>query len=369
MRLKPSRCGLGLIMLLSLGCTIHTPTSGPAMHPSVISRVSFSDSKIQVTGRHETAADGSLRFAYPGVGVIFRASGHALWLQARSSSDQSYLAVTIDDGEPQVIRLSMSSERIPLFIGGDNSSTHKVEVMHRSETWHGIVTLEHMEIHNGRLLDPLTLPQRRLLILGDSVTCGEAIERTADCKKDTSWWNPGLSYGMLMAKALDAQVHLVCYGGRGLVRSWNGKTDELNLPDFFELTIADPHSAVRWDHTRYTPEVILSAIGTNDFSIGIPEREIYVSAYTRLVQRLLALHPNAQIALTEGAILNGEKKAALQEYLRETTQRVKDNRVHIIPSTYYPGDTCDAHPTKEQHAAMAKDLAPLVDRLLSSLIP
>jgi hypothetical protein len=34
------------------------------------------------------------------------------------------------------------------------------------------------------------------------------------------------SYGMLMAKQLNAQVQLVCYGGRGLVRTWDGKTND-----------------------------------------------------------------------------------------------------------------------------------------------
>src|SRR5690606_12198664 len=108
---------------------------------------------------------------------------------------------------------------------------------------------------------------------------------------------------MLTAKALDAQVHLVCFGGRGLIRSWNGKTDEQNLPDYFEYAIADAHNPVAWDHSRYSPDLILSAIGTNDFSQGIPDREDYINAYTKLAYRLLDVHPQAKIVLTEGAIL------------------------------------------------------------------
>src|SRR5690606_40119588 len=76
--------------------------------------------------------------------------------------------------------------------------------------------------------DTTATTQLYVLSLHDAlpISCGEAIERTAECKKDTSWWNPRRSYGMLAAQALDAQVHLVCFGGRGLIRSWNGKTDE-----------------------------------------------------------------------------------------------------------------------------------------------
>jgi hypothetical protein len=43
---------------------------------------------------------------------------------------------------------------------------------------------------------------------------------------------------------------------------------------------------------------------------------------------------------------------------------VGDKRVHIATSNNYPGDTTDAHPTKEQHAAMAKDLIPQVKKVM-----
>ncbi len=357
--------GLPGIILLCLGCAASPHSVEKFMNDTVISRIAMTDARMQTMGRTELLTDGGIRFSYPGVTTRFRANGKMLWLQAHSTSEQSHLEIIVDDNVPRVIRLAQRSQRIPLLIEAQSiASPHQVTIIHRGETWHGTVTLEHIEIADGDLLDPPPLPHKRMLILGDSVTCGEAIERTADCKKDTRWWNPRLSYGMLTAAALDAQVHLVCYGGRGLVRSWNGRTDELNLPDYVELTIADQSSPVTWDHRRYTPDLILSAIGTNDFSQGIPEREPYVTTYVRLIERLLELHPQAQVVLTEGAILKDEKKAALTEYLLEVQRRIANPQVHLLSSTHYPGDSCDAHPTKEQHAAMAKDLAPLLKQLM-----
>lgn len=352
----------GLIILSCFGCAATPPIVDKSMNDTIISRFSMTNPLVQTMGRTESRADGSLRFAYPGVTIRFNVTGKAFWLQARSTSDQSHLEIIVDDREPQIIQLSKQSQRIPLII--ETPSPHQVTIIHRGETWHGGVTLEHIEIAGGDLLGPSPQPQKRMLILGDSVTCGEAIERTADCKKNTRWWNPRLSYGMLTAAALEAQVNLVCYGGRGLVRSWNGRTDELNLPDYAELTIADPTSPVMWDHGNYTPDLILSAIGTNDFSQGIPDRENYVSTYVAFIQRLLELHPRAHIVLTEGAILSGEKKAALTLYLTEVKQRIASSQLHLVPSNHYPGDACDAHPTKAQHEAMAKDLAPQLKRIM-----
>ena len=241
----------GLIILSCFGCAATPPIVDKSMNDTIISRFSMTNPLVQTMGRTESWADGSLRFAYPGVTIRFIVTGKAFW-----------------------------------------------------------------------------------------------------------------SYGMLTAAALEAQVNLVCYGGRGLVRSWNGRTDELNLPDYAELTIADPTSPVMWDHGNYTPDLILSAIGTNDFSQGIPDRENYVSTYVALIKRLLELHPRAHIVLTAGAILSGEKKAALTLYLTEVKQRIASSQLHLVPSNHYPGDACDAHPTKAQHEAMAKDLAPQLKRIM-----
>ena len=38
--------------------------------------------------------------------------------------------------------------------------------------------------------------------------------------------------------------------------------------------------------------------------------------------------------------------------------RLADPRFHVFTSRYYPGDPTDAHPTADQHAAMARDLEP-----------
>lgn len=331
----------------------------------VVSRISMTDARVQVMGRTEPLDNGGLRFGYPGVTTRIAFTGNALWLQAHSSTNQSYLEVIVDGGEPQLINLTPHSQRISLLNNsGTASSSHQIDIIHRSETWQGTVTLEYLEISNGELLTPPPVSVRRLLVLGDSVTCGEAIDRTPEGKKDSRWWNPRLSYGMLLATALDAQVQLVCYGGRGLVRSWNGRTDELNLPDYADLAIADTAAPIPWDHERYVPDLILSAIGTNDFSQGIPDGETYIATYGKFVRHLLALYPYAQVVLTEGAILNDEKKRVLTEYLQKTQQQVDDPRLHIVPSHHYPGDSDDAHPTKTQHAAMATDLAPLLRAIM-----
>jgi len=321
--------------------------------------ISATDERLTVMGRIAENSDGSVRFSFPGVSFFTRFEGKDLSIDAFSSGDKSYLEVIIDNGTPQIIKLSNAPQTITL-LSDTTSKKHSLEIIHRSETWHGVVTLKQLH-SDGKFFAPTKLPKRKMMVLGDSVTCAEAIERIEGGKKDTSWWNPRLSYGMLTAKNLNAQVQLVCMGGRGLIRSWNGKTDERNLPGFYQDAI--PETAL-WDQTQYHPDVIVSAIGTNDFGTDIPDREIYVVTYVKLVNQLLTDHKQAQIILIEGSILNGDKKTALTEYLAEVAKRVNDKRVHTASSTYYPGSFGDAHPDKAQHAAMAKDLTAQIKKVM-----
>jgi lysophospholipase L1-like esterase len=335
-----------------------TKTSKPQ-----VKTITATDSNIASMGRVEKNSDGSLRFSYPGVSFFINVNAKSLNMIANSNSGNAWLDVIVDDGKPKAIQIAQQSQSYELF-RFEKAGKHKVRIINRTETWQAVTSISKFELIDGELLAADIFPKRKILVLGDSVTCAEMIDRAAGEKPDPSWNNARESYGMLTAKALNAQVTLVCMGGRGLIRSWNGKTDENNLPDFYQFTIATDNNPVIWDHAQYDPDLIVSAIGTNDFSSGIPDKEIYVSTYVKFLLTLLNNHKHAQIVLTEGAILDGEKKAALIDYLAEAVKRVDDKRVHIAKSNHYPGDKTDAHPTKEQHALMAKDLVPQVKMIM-----
>lgn len=351
-----------LLLLAAVMLTLNACTTTPQPPPTTIN-LTASDNLITRMGRTHTNADNSQTFGFPGVTFITEVEGTRLSASLQSSTGNSWIDVIVDGGSPRTINIQQELTDIELF-NAPNAERHRVEIVHRTENWQGNVTLKEFSLTGGGFFPAPKLPHRKMLVLGDSVTCGEAIDRVAGEEKNTRWWNARESYGMLTAEALNAQVHLVCWGGRGLVRSWNGKTDDKNLTDFYEFAVGDSGNNMLWKHSNYQPDLIVIAIGTNDFSPGIPAREEYVTAYVQLINKLLQNHPQVQIALTDGAILSGEKKATLIDYLRETISRVNNTRVHQLISNHYPGDAQDGHPTKEQHAAMAKDLTPQLKALM-----
>lgn len=323
--------------------------------------IAAADPHIARMGRTAIAPDGAVRFGYPGVSFYLNFEGSRLSVDADASGGNSYLDVIVD-GVARKVRLAAGKQTVVL-VDGAAAGRHAVEIVHRSETWHGTAALLRFDT-DGAWGPAPQLPERKMLVLGDSVTCGEAIDRVPGARKEPAWWNARASYGMLMARELRAQVQLVCYGGRGLIRSWDNKTEDYNLPDYYRLAVADKEAPAQWDQRDYQPDVILSAIGTNDFNPGIPDRERYVAAYVRFVRTLLKDHPQARIVLTEGGLLTGDKRRELVEYIAETVKRVGDARVAAIASRPYPGDADDGHPTREQTVGIANDLLPQVRAIM-----
>ncbi len=346
--LKPETIGLALAL-------------GISSNAFAEQQVSFSDPLVTTMGRTQTLDNGAVLAGYPGVTFTTEFTGKSVKLNAHSSSDRTYIEAIVDNQPAQIFKLSTAATDYNINI--PDRKKHVLTVINRAESWHGLVTFNYLNT-DGTFAKAPPLPTRKMLVLGDSVTCASSIDRTPNIKPDTDAANPRLSYGMLIAKGLNAQVQLVCMGGHGLVRTWDGFTDRLNLDEYYPLTYPAMQNKVQWNQANYQPELIISAIGTNDFSQGIPDHDLYVNTYIKFVLQLLADHKNAQIVLTEGAILNGDKKAALTAYILETVKRVADKRVHYIASNNYPGEPIDAHPTKEEHAKMAQDFISPLKKLM-----
>jgi lysophospholipase L1-like esterase len=352
-------------------------TSNDLPKAAVADLIPPNDPRIAVMGRVDTTNPTRIRIGYPGVTFRLRFEGSSIAMRASTDSANNIFAVIVDGSAPRSVRLASGENEITL---ADDLSAgeHSIDVVRQTETWLGVATILGFRLAPGaKLLTPNPWPQRRMLFIGDSVTCSEAMDRSPDGKYDptAAWkkdratsWNAYQSYGMRLGRTFDAQVHLVCYGGRGLLRDYRNRRDVLNAPQFFDLAVPDETDAPAWRHSTYIPDVVVISIGTNDFTLGIPtfpDHAEWVATYVRFVYAIRAAYPSAHIVLTDGSLVNDNdparpQKTVLNSYLLEIAARVTDRRVHIFTSRHYTGDLSDGHPTAEQHAAMARDLEPAI---------
>jgi hypothetical protein len=344
------------VLLLICACVQHP-------HKTLDMRVRADAPYIQIMGRTVVNLDSSLTFAYPGVMFIAEVNARALVLTVSSSSGNSWLDIQVDEGASRAVNIAQGQQQLELFRFA-TAGRHKVIRTHRSESWIGAVTIAQWAAIDGVFLPAQGLPARKLMVLGDSITCGEAIERVPGEAKHSGWWSSRKSYGFLAAQALNAQVHLVCAGGRGLIRSWNGKTDDTHLADFYRYSLGDADHNQLWNEQRYVPDLILMAIGTNDFAPGIPERALYINTYVNFLRRLRDNYPFARIVITEGSMVQGEAKTALVDFLQQTLKQMSDSNIVYFPCAYAPGDVQDAHPTAAQHEKLAASLVVFIRKLM-----
>lgn len=316
-----------------------------------------SDPHICYEGRTVARSDGSVAMGYPGVTAVLRVAGNNLSLSVATFKGRQYLDVSVDGGGYRQVELRPGLASYPIALTGDGP--HAVTIVRCNESWQGTLEFKSFAVA-GKLLDPPVLPARKLMFVGDSVTCGEvAAYHPGTDFGDALNTDARISYGMLLAGMFHAQCELVSYGGRGILRDWQGIRKTNNAPQFYELALPDAPASL-WNARRYVPDAIGVQLGTNDFSSGIPDEVEFVDAYVEFVRTLRRDAPGAFIFLMESPILDGQKRAVLHSYLEEVVALLQDAHVQLASVRHRPGVPGNGHPTGAEHQAMAEELEPVL---------
>jgi lysophospholipase L1-like esterase len=334
-----------------------------------LAAMSANSPKIVYEGRHAADANGAVRLGFPGVTVHLRFRGAALTLRASASNEDCFFDVSVDGAAPAVLRLHAGEGDYSL-VKNENAAEHVVVLTRRTESWMGTCALLSFDVGaGGELLAAPVLPARKLMFIGDSVTGGELAAWTPggsfQAKVNS---NARVAYGMILARRLGAQCAVVSYGGRGVIRDWQGIRDTRNAPQFYELALPDDPTA-RWDHRRYVPDAIGIGLGTNDFNQGIPDQNEFVNAYVEFVEKIRRDAPDAVIFLIDSPIVGddaakGPRRTVLHSYLERIVARVGSPKVMLAPIHVYPGVPGNGHPTGADHEGMANELEPVIRRAL-----
>lgn len=324
---------------------------------------------VRIEGRSAPGPDGRVRLGFPGVTLHLRYRGAALALQLEAGSAKVYFDVYVDRLPPVTLHARPGTGTYPLLADGTADGEHTIAILRRSESWQGTCEIVGFAPGaGGTLLPPPPAKARRLMFIGDSVTSGEYCDYRADDplgdgRADSHNANAAHSYGAILAQRLGAEFHLVSYGGRGLIRDWQGIRATRNAPQFYELALPDDPAAP-WNPSRYVPDAIGVGLGTNDFNQGVPDQNEFVNAYVEFLRKLRRDAPRAWIFLLESPILDDPaggmpKHAVHAAYLREIVEKLGDPRITAVPVRHYPGVPDNGHPLAAENAEVASSLEPL----------
>jgi lysophospholipase L1-like esterase len=330
------------------------------------------DSRIAIEGRVAAAPGGGLRMGFPGVTLHLRLKASRAFLETEPH-DWSSFDIEADGLPPRCCVVHAGATSIDLLAGVPLAAEHTIVVTRRNESWQGTVDIKALVMDDAGQLLASTLPARRFMFIGDSITCGSGVLMSTGNTQDKLRSNARLTYGKLLSGRFGAQCALVSYGGRGVTRTWDGLTNTNNAPQFYGLALPDD-PAVQWNASAYIPDLVVIGLGTNDFNLGIPDEQTFVGTYVQLVKRIMGDAPGAAILLVDSPILEdseraGPRKTVCSWYLDKVVSLVASPRVTHVALPHYKGTPGDGHPSAADHAEMAALLAPHVAKALGVETP
>ena len=117
------------------------------------------------------------------------------------------------------------------------------------------------------------MPPRRIEVYGDSVSAGEVSEAVdyvakSDPEHNGEYSNSWYSYAWIAARKLDAQLHDIAQGGIALLDNtgWYHEPDYIGMEHVWNKMRYDSSygQVTEWDFSKYTPDIVIVAIGQND---------------------------------------------------------------------------------------------------------
>ena len=211
------------------------------------------------------------------------------------------------------------------------------------------------------------LHRHKMLVIGDSITAAYGVDGTSPCSFTAATENSDHSYATIVASAVQAELHIVAWSGKGVVRNYGdaNQMSETPMPDYYNRTIAttpvsssvsDPNY---WDPARFPADIVLVMLGTNDYSTQpAPSDAQFTTGLVDFLARIIADYPDAKgrIGAMCAPLAAGPQCANIQQ----AAQQAGVNYVFIDPDTLSGGYGCDYHPNAATQQNIANVVVPAV---------
>lgn len=171
----------------------------------------FDAKDVRLIGRFELTEQGEARFTWPGSAIEFRFRGTEAGIGIETEQRIRF-QINVDGNEREL--WVTPEQEIYTLAQGLTDQVHMVRITRLSESFSGISTFTTSPMVEGKLGKPPETPERKLLVLGDSITAGYGVEgASAECKYSLETSTPLKAYARIAAEQLNAEVHTIAWSG------------------------------------------------------------------------------------------------------------------------------------------------------------
>lgn len=237
------------------------------------------NSSLIYSGRIDLSDPFAIVWTYPGTFVRMKFKGTQLFIHVRNKHNywNNYLGVAEGDAQTKLLLPEEGEATIEIPLQTTQDNIHEVMIFKRQDACHELTILG-FEINCNtddecELLEASPLPPRRIEVYGDSVSAGEVSEAIdyvakADPEHNGEYSNSWYSYAWIAARKLDAQLYDIAQGGVALLDNtgWYHEPDYIGMEQVWNKMRYNPDygTVKEWDFSKYTPDIVIVAIGQND---------------------------------------------------------------------------------------------------------
>lgn len=355
--------------VLAAGMTLIVPAGAQTVTHLPASSMPGAPMPVHIGGRIEA-------LEIEGVGTVYRRQWPGTYFETAFNGSEARfmlgpgnvaLAVTVDNGEP--VHLVRPAEGL-YRVGDLAPGPHWLRVEVISESQDSVSAFAGFRAPAGTA--PLQVPARarQIEFIGDSHTVGYGnTSETRECTGGEVWETTDTSLGLagLVARAYDADYQVNAISGRGIVRNYNGGEGD-TLPEAYPYVLFD-HSAI-YQPEGWHPQVVIIALGTNDFSTGLNPGEPwetrealqadYVGTYAAFLKMLRARYADTHFVIWATGLAEGE----IAEQAQRAVDRVRsegETEISFVKVTGLGMHGCHWHPDLADDAVIASALREIID--------
>ncbi len=287
--------------------------------------LSLDDQKIKYTGRIDFADPKKPTFIFPSSSLAFRFYGKGLKICIRNHCDyyRSFIGVIID-GDVNKYEVNKEGITTITILQEEKEAEHDVIIYKVLDGCH-IFMLEEVELlGKAKVLLVKQKETRRIEFYGDSISAGEITEAIEykgkeDPEHDGQYSNSWYSYAWVCARKLKAEIHNISQGGIALLNNtgWYQEPNAIGMEEMWNSLYYSPKfgKRVKWDFSKFIPDVVVIAIGQNDSHPKDYMTEDYNSekakywrkCYKEFVLNIKEKYPKTFIVLTTTPMIHSKK--------------------------------------------------------------
>ena len=316
-----------------------------------------------------------LVFPCTSIGMKFTGTFLKVTLENHHAYWDNYMGYILD-GKQEKIKLPESGKVTLTLAEHMEDKEHEILFFKRMDSCH-MVTFYGFEVEEGAVVSaPAPLPERRIEVYGDSVSAGEVSEAVdyagkPDPEHQGEYSNSWYSYSWMTARKLGAEIHDIAQGGIPLLDNtgWFAAPDYKGMESCYDKIEYHPDLSKpkQWDFSKYTPHVVIVALGQND---NHPvdymaedyhcEKAVYWrKRYQEFVLELRKRYPKAEIILTTTIL---QHSSNWDESIEAVCRELKDAKIHHF---MYSQNGCGTpgHVRISEAEIMSDELAAYIESL------